>query len=111
MSAFTYVLRKTWPQLLEWRRRGIFAIWMNAESPDLCVLSVLVDGSNPAWDERIMLVGTEEFLAARFDLEKLPPGSIFLKGQAAREFIREAEREEANYRRDQAFKRKFGGEN
>ncbi len=84
---------------------------MNAELPELCVISVLVADDNPNWSERIMLVGTEEFLAARFDLEKLPPGAIFLRGQAARDFIEEAQREEARYRFDQAAKRKFGGSN
>ena len=58
-----------------------------------------------------MLVRTEEFLAARFDLNNLPPGALFLKGEAARKFIEDAEREEANYRRQQTFKRKFGGNN
>jgi hypothetical protein len=82
-----------------------------ASATDLCVLSVLADDSDPDWSERITLVGTEAFLAARFDLKNLPPGALFLRGEAAREFIEQAKREEMRYQREQARKGKFGGNN
>jgi hypothetical protein len=93
------------------KARGRATCGAFASATDLCVLSLLVDGSDSEWDERFMIVGTEEFLATRFDLKNLPPGALFLKGEAARKFLAEAEREESRFRREQTRKEKFGGNN
>ena len=41
--------------------------------PNLCVLTRVVDDSDPFWDTRITIIDTMEGLKARFDLSKDGP--------------------------------------
>jgi len=77
VSAFTQALSETWPTIYRGAVRAFSRFGRALKSSALRVVST-VDGIgiDPAWDERIMLIGTEEFLAARFNLEKLPPAAL-----------------------------------
>jgi hypothetical protein len=77
-----------------------FPVSCMADGPELYVLSLLADGSDPAWDTRVSIVGTRHFLSQRFDLSNLPPGAILLSGAKAKQFLRQSAREEARYQRE-----------
>jgi hypothetical protein len=76
---------------------------MNDEQ-ELHVLSIVVDGSDPEWDERMIIVGTQAKLATMFDLTQLPAGAILMKGKAAKRFLAKGMQDEAAYQKQQAMK-------
>lgn len=79
--------------------------------PEVVVLSLLVEGSDPAWDLRTMIVGTQETLERQFDLRRLPFGALLLRGKQARRFLKKSMREEVRYRREKTARDKMSGKN
>jgi hypothetical protein len=84
-----------------------FPVWAMADEPEVWVLSLLVDGSDPAWDQRFTIVGTKYSLEQQFDLSNLPYGAILLRGAKAKQFLRQSVRDEARFQRE----RKMSGRN
>ena len=73
---------------------------------ELCVLTRVIDGSDPIWDERATAIGTLEQLRETFDLSKgIPYGWRLLKGKKARRFLRNLGKDEARYQRDMAARK------
>jgi hypothetical protein len=48
---------------------------------DLHALTIPV-GGDAEWDQCMTITGTRELLSAQFDLNNLPPGTIYCKGNA-----------------------------
>jgi hypothetical protein len=81
------------------------------EGGELWVLSLLVDGSDCYWDERMTFVDTPEKLGSRFDLHRLPYGALLLKGRRAKRFLKQCFISELRWRREQKTKVQIGGPN
>ena len=79
---------------------------------DLCVLTKVVDDSDPHWNEAITIVDTLEGLRRKFDLSQgIPYGWKLLRGKQAQRFLKWMVREECKYQREQEAKRRYGGNN
>jgi hypothetical protein len=84
---------------------------MKLTNPEIWVLTILVDGSDPNWDVRNSIVATPERMATLVDLNNLPPGATLIKGDEARVFFERGQRDEARWQREQQLKRQSGGRN
>lgn len=81
-------------------------------SPELFVLTRVIDATNPHWDERMTIVGTRAQISQTIDLSRgVPFGWRLLRGKRARRFLKWASAEEARWRREQEIKQKAGGLN
>jgi hypothetical protein len=79
--------------------------------PEIWVLTILVDGSDPNWDVRNSIVASPERMARLVDLENLPAGATLIKGKLAWEFFERGLRDEAQWQDEQQVKRQAGGNN
>jgi hypothetical protein len=83
----------------------------NSNESDLWVLTFTTDDSDPHWETRSSIVGTEEQIARVLDLKRLPYGARLLKGKQAARYLRQSLKEEQRYQREQLAKRQAGGAN
>ena len=71
--------------------------------PNLCVLTRVIDSTDPCWDKSLTLIDTIEGLRDKFDLSRgVPYGWRLLKGKAALRFIKRMNSEEIAYQEQQA---------
>lgn len=81
-------------------------------TPELFVLTRIIDDTTPHWDERVSLVGTKESISKTVDLSRgVPFGWVLLRGKKARRFLRWSIAQESAWRREQQLKSKGGGLN
>ena len=73
-------------------------------SEELWILSLLVDGADPLWDQRATVIGSPEKLAAMYDPKHLPYGAILLKGKQAKRFLKQVMKDEIKYQKQEAMK-------
>lgn len=78
----------------------------------LCVLTRVVDDSDPHWNYALTIVDTIEGLRRKFDLSQgVPYGWRLIRGKAAQRFLKWMTREEMKYQREQESKRRCAGNN
>jgi hypothetical protein len=82
------------------------------DDDELCVLTRVIDSSDPNWDCSATVIGTLESIKSSFDLSKgVPFGWRLLRGKQARRFLKRSLREEARYQAEQALRKAGGGDN
>jgi hypothetical protein len=84
---------------------------LNTNDPDLWVVTFTTDDSDPHWETRSSMVGTEEQLSRLVDLKRLPYGARLLKGKAAARYLKRSLKDEQRYQREQLVKSRAGGAN
>jgi hypothetical protein len=84
---------------------------LNPNDSDLWVVTFTIDDSDPHWETRSSIVGTEEQLGRLVDLKCLPYGARLLKGKAAARYLKRSLKDEQRYQREQLVKRRAGGAN
>ena len=84
---------------------------MNTE-PDLWILTRVIDGADPHWNQNVTVVGTRAQISRVIDLSKgIPYGWRLLRGKKAKRFLKQSIKEEMYWRREQEMKRSAGGLN
>jgi hypothetical protein len=79
---------------------------------EFCVLTRVIDSSDPNWDYSATVIGTLEFIERSFDLCKgVPFGWRLLRGKKARRFLRWSLKQELPYQREQQIRTAAGGDN
>jgi hypothetical protein len=70
------------------------------------VLSYVTDSSDPEWEKRFTLYGSPERIRSLVDFSQgVPPGWELLKGEAARQFMKNMIADEMRYQRERAVQR------
>ena len=82
-------------------------------SPELFVLTRVIDDRDPHWGKHMTVFGTKEQISKVVDVSKgvVPYGWRLLRGKKARRFLKWSMEQEALWRREQELKRKAGGLN
>jgi hypothetical protein len=101
-----FIAQTGFPQVFDLKRlraliasgkRGLLSVSATAQ-PELWVLTRVIDDSDRHWDLRFTISGSPERIQSLVDLSLgIPPGWQLLQGQAAREFLETAGRDEAEY--------------